>query len=819
MAKNAQQNLSKDMIDSIQNYGNEIKTLKDFVTAVRKRPGMYIGSIGNPGFLNMIREILQNSLDELNKPTSPCDTVSLSFDEKNQMVICEDNGRGIPFNNIIRIFSSEHTSSNFVKKLGEYASGLHGVGAKVTNALSSKFIIESFILGDARKVEFDEGYPWDKGEVKIPNKDNRQGTRITFVPSIDGLGETNVTWKEVYNLVNLVLPQSKIGATINFTAIDSNGKVYKEKLVNKDGLMTYIIDNVKTPLIKPIQLFKDTGMMRMNIVFTYDMDPDSDGCMYAFANTCPTTLGTHINGFMDGIGYFFTNYMNKTYLAKYDANSKSKKKSKSAAKKLTVTTADVRASLAAVISVDHLEPIFDGQSKEKLSNEDMYPFVKNGVMDLLDQWAKENANDFLKVCKYLKDMAELRNKADNEKIKLTSKYSKSALTGLPDKFVAPTGKKNLEFWICEGDSAAGTMKNHRDNKRQGYFPIRGKLPNAFSWTRQKFLSNPEVAGIIAIIFDGYKDFDINKLGRGMKIDVSKIKWEKIIIGTDADADGNHINALLLRFFILYIPELLMAGMVYRAKPPLYGISIGRNTTDTINMGIGEPSSAKKKMIYFGDRMDYIKYIQKDFSKKYVVADINGKQLSQVELSKVLYINMDYTYEVNKIANRYAVDPGLLESVISLKDDTRANMKKKLKKAYRFLEFSETGDLMVIEGVVNGKYQTLFFNGNLIEDCKDIISIMKKNSAYAYSVNGAVKSLYELMTIFESNSPKGIERYKGLGEMDGPKLQQSTLDFDNRTLIRFTLEDAQKEIDMIRYYENNINELISTVKVSRFDVMD
>ena len=126
---------------------------------------------------------------------------------------------------------------------------------------------------------------------------------------------------------------------------------------------------------------------------------------------------------------------------------------------------------------------------------------------------------------------------------------------------------------------------------------------------------------------------------------------------------------------------------------------------------------------------------------------------------------------------------------------------------------------MIEGVVNGKYQTVFMNDKLMNDCREIISILDKNVVYAYKVNNITQSIYELMTTFESNSPKGIERYKGLGEMDGPKLYQSTLDFDNRTLIRFTLEDTKKELEEIRYYENNINELISTVKVSRFDVMD
>ena len=272
MAKKISANISEEMIANIKNYGNEIKTLKDFITAVRKRPGMYIGSIGNKGLINLIREILQNSLDELNKENSPCNLVSISFDERTQTTIVEDNGRGIPFGNIERIFSKQHTSSNYEKKPYEYSSGLNGVGAKVTNALSGKFIVESYILGEARRFEFNEGYPWEKGEAIIPNKENKQGSKVIFTPSVSAMGETSVSVQEVFALVNLILPLCKLGGVVVFTGINSKGKTFTERLVNEDGIMTYIIDSVDKPLVKPIHLFRDNGTIRGDIVFTYDMN-------------------------------------------------------------------------------------------------------------------------------------------------------------------------------------------------------------------------------------------------------------------------------------------------------------------------------------------------------------------------------------------------------------------------------------------------------------------------------------------------------------------------------------------------------------------
>lgn len=799
MARNTS-NMSSEMIENIKNYGDEIKTLKDFVTSVRKRPGMYIGGIGDLGYTNMAREIVQNGFDELNKEKSPCNTVWITFDERSFVLVVEDNGRGIPFGKIIKIFENEHTSSNFDKTKGEYSSGLHGVGAKVTNALSKFFIVDSYILGEGRHVEFNDGYPWKKGEQVIPKKEaaGKQGTRITFQPQLSVLGELSITWENIYELVKLISPLNKIGSVIHFIGIDSKGKAHKYDIKNEDGILEYLINDTTKPLIKPIHLFKDTGEMKVEILFTYDMSEEGKSSMHAFSNFCPTLSGTHIEGFYDGLGYFFSNFMNKIYLAKSDT-TKSKKKSKS---KISVTAADTRSALCAVISAACLEPMFSGQAKERLTNAEMRPFVKNTVIDLLDKWSKDNPNDFNKVCKYLKEVAELRIQSDKERINITKKYNASALTGLPANYVAPTGTKDLELWIVEGLSAGGTMKNCRINARQGYFPIRGKIINAFTHSRDKILSNEEVAGLCAIIFHKYPDFDINKLGKkNFKIDVSKIKWKKIIFGTDADSDGKHIDNLLLNLFVLYMPELLEAGMVYSAKPPLYGIN------------------KKGKMQYLTDRMEYVKYIQKEFSKKYEISHVKGSKLTSAELSKFFYINIDYVYEVNKISSRYSIDPVLLESIITLRNSKPKDMEKKLKKVFKFITMSKKGGVYIIEGVVNDKFQTVFLDDRLMRDCSDIIEILDKNKDLVYKLNGVPCSIYEIMNTFEKETPNNIERYKGLGEMNGKKLFDSTMNPDDRILIRYTLDDVQKTIDEIRYYNNNFYELIKSVKVTRFDMLD
>lgn len=781
MAKN--NDMSKGMIDNIKNYGEKIVTLKDFVEAVRQNPGYHLGSKGNKGFINMIREVLQNALDELDKDASPCDEVSFGFDERLQGVTVVDNGRGIPFGNILRIFTDPNTSSNFNKIAGEYSSGQHGVGAKVTNAMSAKFIIESYILGKARRVEFTEGYPWDKGEVEVKAV-KYQGTMIYFQPSTLGLGDVFITWRDAQALIKLILPLSKIGAKLHFTGIDVNGKEYHEDMVNTDGIMTYLNSDLKSPVIQPIQMFKDTGHMKLDIAFTWDTSDSSSSKIISFSNKCPTTLGTHIDGFDKGVTSFFVNYMNKVYLASQKKN------------KISIIPTDVRAGLKAVVSVSHLKPIFDGQSKEKLANADMDPFVKGTVSDILDQWCKSNPKEISKICKYLKDIADIRLSVDTKRIKLTDKYSKSKLTNLPAKFVGPTGDPNVvktECFIVEGDSAGGHMKNHRNNITQGYFPIRGKIPNAFKTSKDKFLGNAEVAGIITIIGGGYgKDFDI-----------TKVKWDKIIIGTDADADGAHIAVLLERFFILYMPGLIESGKLYKAVPPLYSIG-------------------GKKRIYIHNKTTYIKYVQDAFIKNNTVADISGTPLNPKQLSAYFYRNSDYTYEMKKLCDLYAVDPTLLEIVLtsSLNGDKFSVLKKKIKKEVRFLDSIEQhGNTISVMGLYKSKYQTIFINQSMLNDCKRVMDILASNDAYVYKLNGNLSTIYEIMLEFDKSSPSSLQRYKGLGEMDGYELFDSTMNPDNRILIQYRIDDLKEELDAIRYYEsNNLSDLMVGVKVTRSDLL-
>lgn len=438
-------NLNQAEINAIENYSDEIKTLKDFVSACRRMPGMYIGGVSNRGYLSLIREIYQNSVDQLVKPGSPATEVYLYYNMQTLQVTVRDNGLGLPYKDMERILTVPNTSKNYEKRVGEYSSGKHGIGCKATNALSSRLIARSYKYdGTAMEFTTTEGYP-DKFKNKsnpypIKNKNKFQGSEITFYPC-EILGEINLDWKVVYTQMKRILLRSKLGAILHFEAVDSNGVTHKEDIVNKDGIIGDLIEKSHNPICRPITVSQDNGYMKLEAAFVFDAGgkdgPSSTEEVISFCNMCPTQLGTHEDGVVDGITKWFVKYINNIYLS----NSKSK---------TTVIAADIKTGLIVSINAAMLEPIFVGQAKEQLSNPEMAPFCRDTVMNTLDEWSKANPQDLAKLCKYFKEIAEVRIKSSGEKLKIVTRYQENSLTGYPRKYKKPL-KAKRDFMIVEGD--------------------------------------------------------------------------------------------------------------------------------------------------------------------------------------------------------------------------------------------------------------------------------------------------------------------------------------------------------------------------------
>lgn len=507
--------LTTEQMKNVDSYDKDITHIEGTINAIRKLPGMYIGPVGFQGTINMFREIFQNSVDQMLFEKSPCNYISVLFDERDTKFIISDNGLGIPFLKCVEVFSESHVSKNFKeKKPGDYSAGINGIGAKATNALSEYFDVCSYRYdGTCKHVLFKKGVL--KKEEIIKNPEKLQGTRTEFTPDHSIMGDTPVEPSMVYTLVRDTLSLLPIGATIDYTSINKRGKTYHEKMVNEDGIATNILGKCASMLVSPIIIKNDNGHMKLECAFTFDQQDLGGEDVTAYANMCPTSssaLNTHVTGTLDGIATWFGNYINKIYLTEREKN------------KIKVVPNDVKMGLKIMISAWHLEPQFTGQAKEVLSNQDFKPFAKETIMNGLDGWAKAKPQDLLKVCKFLKDIALARIKADTEKVKITAKYATSATTGLPAKYVKPSTKdpNKIELFIVEGDSALGSARSARNVETQGIFPIRGKILNVFQASPQKIAANNEVMAITQILGAGY----------GKHFDISKLKVSKVIFMTD-----------------------------------------------------------------------------------------------------------------------------------------------------------------------------------------------------------------------------------------------------------------------------------------------
>ena len=761
------------------NEQKEIKVIDNPVEAVRKLPDVYIGALGNHGYLNMYREILQNSLDEIIKGNTLDKNIIVSFDARSHTCIIEDNGQGIKLDMLAAVFSVLHSSSNYDKKegSGDYSSGKNGMGATITNFLSKFFIVESYRLdGTAAKVEFNEGILSNKGIQKIKCPAGKHGLITTFAPS-DKMGKITVDDIEIEKLTWLICHLCSIGTKITYNAINTLNQKRTVIIENKNGIADLMNGICNKSVFNPIYFEEDNGNMKVEVLFSYDISNMDDPNILGFANMCPTNAGTHIDGFLDGIIKYFRKYMNEIYLVNN--------------KKLQVNAQDIRTGLRAVISVFHIKPMFTGQSKEIFSKEDMKPYIMEATLKALDKWAINNPADLQKISKYLKEVCEIRTKSDGEKIKMSDKYTSSVVSGLPAKYKKPNSNKPFELWIAEGDSACSGMENNRDKATQGIMPIRGKIINAFTSPTKTYFENEEVAGLFKIF--GYN-------GYSKKFDPDKFKPAKVVIATDADADGKHIECLLLGMFLRYLPFVIEQGKLYTANPPLYGVSTG-----------------KGKMKFFADNIEYVEYVQSTFCKENKICSLSGKEYTKKEITKILYNNMDYVKYINHISNLYAINPFLLEFLLYNRKLSFNKFKSTVEKAYKFVKVTNESGIIMIRGLVESAYQTIFFGERLLSDCKPIIDIIDKSEDY-YLINGVKNSIYGLMITFNSFEPK-VTRYKGLGEMSSKMLGISTvIPGMGRTLKQYTIKDAKEELKIITELQSDKSAFIKGIKIKREDII-
>ena len=532
-------------------YGADQIQILEGLEAVRKRPGMYIGSTSTRGLHHLVYEIVDNSVDEA--LAGYCDEIQVDVNKDNSVTV-SDNGRGIPVGinhkaglpAVEVVFTVLHAGGKFGGGGYKVSGGLHGVGASVVNALSRWLEVEIYHEGKIYKQRYERGNVSYKLKVIGECEPDRTGTKVTFLPDDEIFEDTVFDYD---TLKQRFREMAFLTKGLRIVLRDWRGEKLHEHVFHYEGgikeFVTYL-NKSKTPLYDQIIYCEGTKDGVYVEVAMQHNDSYSDNT-YGFVNNITTPEGgTHVVGFRNALTKTFNDYARKNKLLKDSEPN--------------LSGEDIREGLTAIISVKIEDPQFEGQTKQKLGNSEARGAVDNIVSTQLEIFLEQNPN-VAKITVEKSVMAQRAREAARKARDLTRR--KSALEGmsLPGKLADCSDKDpaNCEIYIVEGDSAGGSAKTARDRATQAILPLRGKILNVEKARLDKIYANAEIKAMITAFGTGiHDDFDITKL-----------RYHKIIIMTDADVDGAHISTLLLTFLYRFMPDLIKEGYVYLAQPPLY----------------------------------------------------------------------------------------------------------------------------------------------------------------------------------------------------------------------------------------------------------
>ncbi len=523
--------------------------------AVRKRPAMYIGDIGSRGLHHLINEVVDNSIDEALAGYNDRVVVTI---HKDQSVTVEDRGRGIPVDlhpeekksALEVVMTVLHAGGKFDKNSYKVSGGLHGVGVSVVNALSEWLKVEVRRDGKIYSQEYKRGIP--KAPVKQIGtyKGDNTGTKTTFLPDKEIFKTTKYHFDTVAErLRELAYLNKEVTMTLRDES-DGAEEVYKFK----GGLVDFVkyLDENRSPIHKPVYIEGEKDNVPVEIAFEYSESYSEN--VHSYVNNINTVEGgTHLVGFRTALTRTFNNYAYKNGIIKDSS-------------KISLTGDDFKEGLTAVISVKVMEPQFEGQTKTKLGNGEVKSAVETLVGEKLSEFLEENASVAKKIIDKCMRAAEAREAARKARELVRRKNALDSMH-LPGKLAdcSINDPEHCEVYIVEGDSAGGSAKMGRDRRFQAILPIKGKILNVEKAKINKILENGEIQAMISAIGAGIGD----------EFDHEKARYGKIILMTDADVDGSHIRTLLLTFFYRHMKDLINAGKVYIAQPPLYKIKKGK----------------------------------------------------------------------------------------------------------------------------------------------------------------------------------------------------------------------------------------------------
>ena len=547
----------RNMRDKTDYEAENIQVLEG-MEAVRKRPGMYVGSTSTQGLHHLVFEVVDNSIDEA--MSGHCDLIEVEINEEN-IVTVRDNGRGIPIEShpqvnrpaVEVVMTTLHAGGKFGGKGYKVSGGLHGVGVSVVNALAEWLEVEiSWKDGKVYYQRFERGKPVSELKPIGECEENCTGTEIRFRPDPDIFDELEFKFKTLSQRFK-ELAYLNSGLRIKFT--DNRQEEEKTEAYCYEGGIISFVENInknKKPLFpEPIYIEAEEDTHEAEIAIQYNQGYNET--IFSFANNINTREGgTHLSGFKRALTRTINDYARGKSLIKEDEEN--------------FKGEDIREGLTAVISVKLTDPQFEGQTKTKLGNSEMRGFVDSTVSRELRKVLEENPAIGKKIVAKAKKAAEAR-KAAKKARNLTRRKDALTSTALPGKLAdcSTREREESELYIVEGDSAGGSAKQGRDRRFQAILPLRGKILNVEKARLNRILNNKEIRALITAIGTGVGD----------EFDLSNLRYGKIIIMTDADVDGAHIRTLLLTFFYRYMKPLIEEGRIFIAQPPLYKITAGR----------------------------------------------------------------------------------------------------------------------------------------------------------------------------------------------------------------------------------------------------
>ena len=762
-------------------YGADSIQVLRGLDAVRKRPGMYIGDTDDgSGLLHMVYEVVDNAIDEA--LAGICDRVEVTMNGDGSVSV-RDNGRGIP----VAVHEEEgvsaaevimthlHAGGKFDQSSYKVSGGLHGVGVSVVNALSSWLELRIWRDGGEWTLKFSDGVA-DAPLARVGDWDGPTGTQVTFQPS----GETFTSLDfDVAKLEHRLRELAFLNSGVMLVLNDSRG--VEPNIVEmhyEGGLAEFAsyLDRGKTPLIsEPITLKGEQDGIVVELALEWS---DSyHETMLCFTNTIPQgDGGTHLAGFRGALTRTINTYANNSGTAKKE--------------KVSLTGEDMREGLTCVLSVMVPDPKFSSQTKDKLVSSEVRPAVESLVADKLSQWLEEHPNEARRIVGKVVEAAAAREAARKAR-ELTRRKGALDISTLPGKLADCQERDPAlsEIFIVEGDSAGGSAKQGRNRKNQAILPLRGKILNVERARFDKMLSSAEIGTLIAALGTGIGREDFN---------IEKARYHKIIIMTDADVDGSHIRTLLLTFFFRQMPEIVERGYLYIAQPPLYRAKRGNE-----EVYLKDDDRLEKFLIEAGLR-DCVLIIQDG-------AEVAGAELREVvedalrskRLMRPVLQKLSNAMVAEQTAILGAFNPALLES-----EETEAQIAEAIARRLDGLttENERGWQAEIIDGggfafarTLRGVTERHVIDGAMVRSAearqldqmapelqhiyaRPAILRVKEKDERIIGPLGLVQAVMDL-----GRKGVGIQRYKGLGEMNPGQLWETTLDPDARSLLQVRIE--------------------------------